>query len=283
MNKLMTIDKNNASNQLERMIQGLEKAFGMLIVVHDHKGILSLPDGNMIFPDRNIHRSCCCRRESDPPEVRRRCIEHCQHQILKKCETAREPWRTYCWRHLSEVVVPIFQDSTCVGTLFGGTFRNQDAPLHEFTPQFREAYLSLPLWDDNKAAEISLLLQTVGAGLIQIVERLREENNNDFGRAGLIRRYISRNSYRDVRIGDLAKSLGLSESRTGHLIKESMNTTFVDLVNRERVRRARTLMSEKELSLAEIAERAGFGSEYYFNRVFKKICGKTPGAVRKGL
>ena len=48
-----------------------------------------------------------------------------------------------------------------------------------------------------------------------------------------------------------------------------------------RIGAAKRLLWDTEVPIAEVAERAGFGTQQYFGRVFKKATGKTPGAYRK--
>ena len=48
-----------------------------------------------------------------------------------------------------------------------------------------------------------------------------------------------------------------------------------------RIHLAKQLLCEGHYSLAEVAERVGYESEYTFNRAFKRRVGKPPAAWRK--
>ena len=57
--------------------------------------------------------------------------------------------------------------------------------------------------------------------------------------------------------------------------------TFTDFVNEYRVRYAQELLvSQKELKIQDVGERAGFSSNVSFHRNFLKITGKTPAEWR---
>ncbi len=277
------IDKNNAARLLEEMIRGVERAFDIHIIIHDHKGLLKLPDGGSILPERNIHRSACCIWKAQLVENRSKCMDHCRDYAMRKSSRQKNPWQSQCWRGLAEVVVPIYRGDGHLGTLFGGSFRLPGMKLNGFPQEYRELYEATPLWDDLRAREIGLLLQTVGNGLLQLADRIYEESLEEFGRAGIIRRYINHSIDCDLKLSDLALHLGLSESRTGHLVRECFDMTFAALLNEEKIRRSKALMAEKSLSMAEIAERVGIANEFYFSRIFKKVTGIPPGAFRKKL
>jgi two-component system response regulator YesN len=60
-----------------------------------------------------------------------------------------------------------------------------------------------------------------------------------------------------------------------------MGLGFISYVNRLRVQKAIELLLETTLSLSEITQSVGFGSQQYFTRVFKQETGQTPGEYRK--
>lgn len=283
MNFFEHIDKSNVSGLLEQTIQSLEEAYGIRILIHDHKGILSLPDGGNILPNRNRHSSpCCAGRESKEWED---CVKYCKFEVMRRSAERNIPWQSICWRGLSEVIVPVYRGSTHLATLFGGTFRLPDhVAAHyrgQLMPDLRESYQAMPLWDDDRGRKIALLLQIVAGGILQLADRLYEESLNDSGRARLIKRFLNLHADKDIRLHDLAQHLGLSKSRAGHLIKECFDCNFTAMLNQERVRRAKSLLEESSMSLAEIAEQVGYTNEFYFNRIFKKVTGKTPGLFRR--
>ena len=85
-----------------------------------------------------------------------------------------------------------------------------------------------------------------------------------------------------MRAGDLAETLGLSESRTLHLLHEYFGKGFSSLLNEERIHRVIEYLERSPMPLREIALLTGFRNEYYLNAVFKKFKGITPGVYRRG-
>lgn len=60
-----------------------------------------------------------------------------------------------------------------------------------------------------------------------------------------------------------------------------MGKTLIQYLNECRIEKAKTLLENKNLSLEQVAEEAGFSNANYLIRVFKKITGQTIGEYRK--
>jgi len=87
----------------------------------------------------------------------------------------------------------------------------------------------------------------------------------------------------DLRVGDLAASVGWPVARVSRVLRDG-GTHFFDFVNAYRVEEARRLLSDPLLyrvSILAIAHDAGFGSKTSFNRIFKTMTGDTPTAYRR--
>ena len=77
-------------------------------------------------------------------------------------------------------------------------------------------------------------------------------------------------------VADLAKALGLSESRLRVLFKEAAGIPLGQYIQNYRLNRAMALLRTTALPIAEIAEEAGFGSPQAFSRLFKNETGHSP-------
>jgi len=88
----------------------------------------------------------------------------------------------------------------------------------------------------------------------------------------------------DITLKNFSGHVGLSPRETSRLINKGLNMTFIDFINSYRVKRFKELVCSKEvahLSLLGIAYESGFNSKSTFNRVFKKMEGKSPSAYLK--
>jgi len=95
-----------------------------------------------------------------------------------------------------------------------------------------------------------------------------------------INRCMSEWRGRPVGIGDLSDRLNISESRLRARFKESAGLSLGLYLRNYRLNRAMSLLRRSTLSIAEVAEEAGFGSPQAFSRIFKKEVGVSPRKYR---
>jgi transcriptional regulator GlxA family with amidase domain len=81
----------------------------------------------------------------------------------------------------------------------------------------------------------------------------------------------------------LAAECGLSVGHFVRLFRSSVGEPPHRWMLRQRVERAKSLLRDSPLSLAEVALACGFCDQSHFTRCFKEICGVSPGAWRRGL
>lgn len=86
----------------------------------------------------------------------------------------------------------------------------------------------------------------------------------------------------ELTLAELAHRLRTNTSLLSHVINAGCGQNFNDFVNRYRVAEAERRLQDPRLahySLVGIALESGFNSKSTFNRVFKKLTGRTPGEV----
>lgn len=87
---------------------------------------------------------------------------------------------------------------------------------------------------------------------------------------------------KNEKIKRYAEASGVSESNFYLYFKAWANKSPVDYRNEIRINAARSMLTNSDLSISEIAARTGFDDPYYFSRVFKKLTGVSPRAFRNG-
>ena len=88
--------------------------------------------------------------------------------------------------------------------------------------------------------------------------------------------YIEGHIFEQISLSALADNLGLSREYTSSLFSEKMGMTLSQFINRQKMRRAKEMILDREMSLEEIAHALGYENYGYFSRTFKKNFGVSP-------
>ncbi len=88
-------------------------------------------------------------------------------------------------------------------------------------------------------------------------------------------------NYRTISLQQLAELFHYEPSYLGKQIKASTGKNYTELIRELRIEETKRLLVSTELSMDEIAERAGYDSRVHFFRSFRTAVGVTPGQYRK--
>ena len=94
------------------------------------------------------------------------------------------------------------------------------------------------------------------------------------------RKFIEEHSAEELSLSKVAKAANISPNYLSEKFKEVTGINFVDYINRIRFEGACRLLQNVDLRVSEIAFAVGFQSLSQFNRVFKKLSGKSPSYYR---
>jgi len=95
------------------------------------------------------------------------------------------------------------------------------------------------------------------------------------------KKYLSDHFGEDLTLSIVAAQAGLSPHYFSSLFKLHSGVSFSDYLNNVRVAAAKRLLAESDLLIYEVAEKCGYHDCFYFNRIFKKKTGTSPGAYRR--
>lgn len=102
-------------------------------------------------------------------------------------------------------------------------------------------------------------------------------------RLGALLEHLGRDYGRKISVADAAAMVGMSESRFMRYFREASGMTFVSYLTRIRLSQAARLLRESDLNISEIADRAGFRDQSYFDRQFRAEYHVTPRDYRARL
>lgn len=98
-----------------------------------------------------------------------------------------------------------------------------------------------------------------------------------------VRSYILDHLDRKLVVEDIAARFHYSRARLSTLFKATTGTSINEFITLERIRRAKFLLQENSLSIAEISELLGYPSPQYFTNKFHKEVGVPPSKYTQSL
>ncbi len=94
------------------------------------------------------------------------------------------------------------------------------------------------------------------------------------------RQFIEQHSDEEISLTKVAKAVHISPTHLSEKFRQVTRVNFVDYVARTRFDKACELLADGDIRVSEIAFEVGFQSLSQFNRVFKRLSGKSPTAYR---
>ncbi|MDD3218944.1 MAG: AraC family transcriptional regulator [Lachnospiraceae bacterium] len=95
--------------------------------------------------------------------------------------------------------------------------------------------------------------------------------------------YIHENYKSKLTLEEIARAASISKRECIRCFQTSIHKSAFDYLMDYRIEVAKRLLHTTNLSVLEVAMESGFSEGAYFGKIFKKKCGKTPGAYRKLL
>jgi AraC-like DNA-binding protein len=126
---------------------------------------------------------------------------------------------------------------------------------------------------------ISSLLTTL---IIKILRFLCSNNSDQYASISeKVKKYISENYNRDISLNELANIVFINPYHLAHTFKDEAGISPIQYLITYRIEVAKTLLLSTNSPISEIASKVGYPNPNYFNLLFKKFTGYSPGKFRK--
>lgn len=144
----------------------------------------------------------------------------------------------------------------------------------------RSVYRNASL-DNNLYFEylFALALVALTKAKIKTPKEMKNETDLDSKITNIIE-YIVTN-YNKTSVEDVAEHFGYSKTQIHRLVKSSTGITVSNHITNEKMKRAKVLLLNSNLSITAIAEELGFENPDCFAKMFKRLRGITPYQYRK--
>ena len=278
-------------------IAAFEEIHALRITVHDLNGTL----WPYVDPDRLRHSQALCEATKSSAH-RSKCMEFEIDRLRAALPTLPNGRYHVCHAGLMEWVVPVYRKLELEWVLFAGV-RTADSSLIAHRESLTR--WTKPPWGNRTPLPPPVArpeAERILEHLRQMAARLWDWSiNREHALAGApetrhsgttasdtlairrtrIHRFIAEHHASEVRLSDLADSLGVGEDRAGRIVQESCGRPFREWLIEARLRTAMELLRNTTLPVLQVSLRSGFNEVAHFNRLFRKRIGTTPMGYRK--
>lgn len=124
---------------------------------------------------------------------------------------------------------------------------------------------------------LRLLLLLAESRRERVVGSYRRSNQEE-QRLEAVRTYVVCNARRNITLDDVARHVGMNRAAFCVFFKRTTGKTFITYLNEYRIEMACQLLLQRRLAVSEVCYHSGFNNVPYFNRLFKRLKGVSPGA-----
>ena len=215
-------------------------------------------------------------------------------------ETATHEAKTItCQAGLCDIAVPVRMGDQLIGFLTTGQVFRKKPTEAQFNrtlkllaewgvklneSELREAYFDTRVMSAKQHESVVKLLTIFAEHLSMVSNQIvvREQNAEQpvITRA---KQFITDHQTEELSLEQVAKSVNTSKFYFCKMFKKATGINFTDYLSRVRTERAKNLLLNPNLRVSEIAYEVGFQSLTHFNRVFKRILGRSPTDYRGQL
>ena len=238
-----------------------------------------------------------CRLLSSIPAASSLC-RNFGEQVGRRTATAKGIHCAVCFAGIVQAAVPVFNGPEQVATLLTGAVRRGAPSARHWTrveqlmrgvskarsQRVRQAYRAVRVIGNRQLQAGFRLLRFFG-DVVQ--EHLPSWLLSQAGSAPLpvlkAKLYVIQHATEDITLREAARHAGVGVHHFCGLFHRGTGLTFTQFLARLRTERAKFLLHDPSVRVAEIAFGCGFGSIPSFNRIFKRLNGVSPTRYRRSV
>jgi len=119
------------------------------------------------------------------------------------------------------------------------------------------------------------LISIIRTNQTQSTPQIIEHSNN---KLEAVHRYITEHYKEKITLDNICFLFGTNKTYLCQNFKKEYGTTILEYINQLKIKEAKRLLRQNELSVTEISEQLGFNSIHYFCRLFKNTTQQSPKA-----
>ena len=134
----------------------------------------------------------------------------------------------------------------------------------------------------GRRGRMELLFRELEGLHIQTLRELKQRQENEATRPiRMAKQYIQENYGRNITLEDVCGAVGFSSAYFSALFKKETGEGFSKYLTQVRMDRAKELLLETSLSVAQVCEAVGYSDRKHFTQTFHKMTGVNPAEFRR--
>ena len=251
----------------------------VFLTVHAMTGRWYDADDRFLFLRWGAHRNAFCEWERyRKRKYNKFCLDECGSGVEAEALRGGRPFRHCCWKGVTELVVPFVWNEVLELIFYVGPFRGE----RPSEVSLWGAWENLPEYPATSETDLMEECLVLGMAFYLRILQANQPEKPLPNRKEAIREYLLRHACGKISLTGLARHLGVSASRAGHLCLTLLGAPFQQLVLNVRMKTAGQLLAGTSEPIKGIAEKSGFSNVYYFTRMFRRFYGVTPARFRRG-
>lgn len=223
-------------------------------------------------PERNMHATAVCDDFKTGQNRFRACLR-CHALAVQKAVREKKGYFGTCINGVAEYCYPVTVGEQVIAVIFLGNMKSEKLSV------CAENLLDTmaPAETEERLASLAAILGE--AFLADLANRSEESGGSQT--AETMKIYADRYFATDLTLSVLSNQLHYNAKYLGRVFLREYGMPFSEYLCERRLGVAAERLKTERGTVTEIASAAGFGSVPYFNRVFKKKYGMSPGAWRQ--
>ncbi len=263
----------NLSSLIDFLQEGTKLHISMIFFREYNNEHLTLPH------DKKIHTGKICDRFKLTNY--KECLK-CRNCAVNKAILTQKGFGGLCFNGLYEYMKPVIVNGKSVAIICIGNILNDEGRRVLKEKLGDEEYLISSTeqnFDENKCKALADIIE----GYFRlIIEKYSLDEDMDLDSViDNIILYIKGSSQYDIKLSYIAECFHYNEQYLGRLFKMKTGKTYNEYLNSVRIDEAKHLLTKTNEPIIDISLKVGFNNVTYFNRIFKKLVGVTPGEYRK--
>ena len=201
----------------------------------------------------------------------------CRNTVLKMLMKYRRSISGYCSNGVYEYCRPVIRNNAVVAVVFIGNILTNDPEQHKLLARHFPRPLLQTMEPDFSQENCCRIADLLECYIQHLLDRYGETTQNSFDvLIQNVKNYIDENLLHEFSMADLAAVFNYNEKYLGRLFKQRTGISIKEYCNLAKIEKAKHLLTNSPIAIADIAAQVGYNNVTYFNRIFKKVAGQSP-------